>query len=1131
MAQITLCSANSWAVFQEEANSWLEAAQKPTLFLIPPNWHEQSVRNAFPGSYVLSTLELLEHYVYKKTSQNHLLLRPTIEHLLNTIIMEKTADGKSSSRYLNIETFHQGYIRALGEFILEFRENGPENLLDALSSFKKSALSAKERDLIDIYDDLENVLEQQHLYDYRRALLEFLQDKEQGKPQYFIQELAEATLVIFGFNHLTSLESKLLGRLMFRFKQTLFCYCSNEAAAAATFRCQTPISTFIANVKSVFADRLEETRVTATAEPGLMPLARLIFEDEKSERLLKNNTNSQIYGANNRFGEVTYIARQIRHLHDQGIPYDQIQVVFPAYETYASLLLEVFPRYQIPYQLITGTPLVFYPLAQTILTMVTHATVPGPFALREQIFSSSYVTFNMQVTAEILHKFIDNLDEKIFDDDTILDNLLPKPKNFTLDFDALLALQKRASRVIRAAENLKPVQKVIRYLKKLYQDEPRSGQQELFNAVVSYYVLAIAERSLYVFGSEMVPALFCRAIEKLLLRFNVEQNINLAKKWQRGKMAVLLEQDHRVLIAVRSLLMRLERQFSSLSDDQEHKIPLTDLVQAFSNMMVDPENYVMEPQKPGVAIFTTADLPLQFWPITFIGGLVDGDFPGQIPFNFLQPKQEGQPLTGDLVPVDRDRQYLYQFIASTTDQLVISYPYSDADKKTLVSPFIAEIQKCFTRLPTVESDASPMLYSRREKICYISKHVDRFYDNSIPVLQEFKKKSPNFFQQMIEIFQCDGLRGSINNFSRFDGLISSPVALKIVDQIVKDFTFNVEKLERFAGCPLRFLLDDLIRLKPEFAIDYHPDHADRGVLIRQILVAYSRMAAAKSMVPVAAREILLDAATTALQGQVEEKDDLFSHRFRRGLVMGLKLAHDNVPKRPGLLAAFLEHEITAPDLLVPFLADLSFRQNGNGENRFYIDEIPVNIEIDSVYATSNDKFLIIFNYSVADSGYLDGIHKGLRFKLPLQILALQDYVTRQKINKTVGGAGTYLVKNHRNIKRGGYFALKELQARSKNQLSDQVPIYSGQRKYGFLPEQNFYQELQIVRNRVLQIKNLIQRGRFHLPLCAPKEQICANCYFARICRIEQLRLDRLYTQVDGQETYKPLRRMKDMDDT
>ena len=89
-----------------------------------------------------------------------MLSKQSIENLLLSIIFQSSTESNNEiSRYLDIETYHQGYIKALNEFIIDFRENGPQNLLEALNAIKSEALSAKERDLIDIHDFLKKANE------------------------------------------------------------------------------------------------------------------------------------------------------------------------------------------------------------------------------------------------------------------------------------------------------------------------------------------------------------------------------------------------------------------------------------------------------------------------------------------------------------------------------------------------------------------------------------------------------------------------------------------------------------------------------------------------------------------------------------------------------------------------------------------------------------------------------------------------------------------------------------------------------------------------------------------------------------------------------------------------------------
>ncbi|MCI0696624.1 PD-(D/E)XK nuclease family protein [candidate division KSB1 bacterium] len=1125
MSRIVICSGISWAALQQASPSWLPGGPAPNLILVPSLWNTQKLPTAFPNSLVLTTVEFLECYLDGQLKQKHLLSKAAVTHLLNAIIYETAGEEKTvSARFLNIETSYPGYVRALTEFIIDFRENGGESLLAALSAFKAGPLSAKERDLIDIHDELERALHERNLYDYRRALLSFVEDEKTGQPQAFLPDHAESNLVVFGFNHLTGLEATLLRCLAHRFEHTIFAVCKNGAAAEATFKAQIPLQNFLAQVQQEFAGDIAEIEIDRGADTVPLQLAEALFHDDKTGRLLQSAPDVQIISANSRFIEVTNLARQMRQLHAFGVPYERMRVIFPNYEIYAALLLEIFPSYGIPYHLTAGTPPAFYPLAQLVLNLINHAVTPSPFALRELIFSSPYVTYSCDVNAEALLEYVNKIEENLLGSEDAV-SMLPEPREFALNFADLQMLRKRAAQAVRTAEKFHPLQLIARYLQLRYPDDRQEQQREIFKAAVNYYVLSQAEKALYVWRSNMEPAAFCHAIESLLRRFHVEKNASALTLSKDESTIAVIERDKSVLAHLRQLFAKLQQQFSALAAPPERKFALADLVQAFSGLLRDPENYIPDSRSEGVAICTLAEAPLQFWDATFIAGLIDGDFPAQEPFNFLQPKSEGRALTGELAFVDRDRQALYQILASTTRRLFVSHPVSDNGKKLLVSPFVTEMQKCFSGELALETVGQDALYTMREKLVEVGQHVDRSYERALPVLRELKQNSADFFEQIIAIMQCDGLRGSISNFSHYDGLINRTNALATLkEQIGDEFVFNVEQLERFAGCSLRFLFDDLVHLKPEYLTDYHPDNTERGVLVRRILTEYTRAAASAGRAPKNAAKILHEATVAALGQMLNEKDNLFSQKFRNGLLMGLQDDKAEARKRPGLLAAFLKYEKTAPDLLAPYLADLVFKR---GEaNGFRMQDIPIDIEIERVDVTSNGEFMVIFNYSTSDHGDVEKIGKGLRFKLPLQILALRQHLASEDKNKTVAGAGVYLVKSHRNIKRGGYFALKDLQASREDKVNDATPIFSGQRKYGFLPAANFEQELQTVQQRITHIVNLIHRGRFHLPICSVKDQICPNCHFSRICRKEQLRLDKLYSQVDEKETYKPLRRVE-----
>ena len=1173
MPQIFLYPGVSWASLLEQRGEWLSETPGKTVCIIAPGINKENTERALTdtltGCTVYTTEELIQHYLQQspgsKNAQIPLLTRQAEDYLLD-IIIRNTPGGSLSdpapetgSRYLNIEIQRPGYIRALGEFIHNFRSTHHEDLLPILLTFNRGKLSAKERDLIDIHDEYDQLLGERDLFDYRRAVLSLLNRKFMSEESQIPQE----TLVLIGFSHLTSLDYKLLRWMISRFKRSIILACRNPKASRTTFRIQNTLEEFIKEVTGSAAEALEEKKLTGNGDSSLLPLAELIFDDHKIERLQKDfspdvedlssqtfqnrtrerlpenfSSRIKITQANSRYHEVTLIARTIRRLNQENTPCDLIRVILPNSEKYTALVLEVFPRYGIPYRLPAGTPLKFYPLAGVIQSMIGQAVNPNPFPLREKIFSSPYVTFSCEVSAGNLNAFRKSIGEEILDNWSMIDALLPQPRIVELNFPLILELQIKAFKAVKSGEKLQPVQCVVQYIEKSCSEEPSSRDQKIFEILANYYVLSRAEKSLYVWQAKMTTQAFCRAVRKLFERFHIEENAAQSKLRGYEDLQSVIDQDKRVLKTIGLVLEKLEKYFLALSSFREQKFPLLELAREFSALMSDPELSVPLPDTGGVAVSSFLETTSLHMPFTILGGLVDGEFPDKELFNFLQPKREGQTLRGNSTLIDLERQTLYQIIASTTEGLFIFFPLSDNGKRLMVSPFVAEIEKCLTSPEKDISLKNKTNYTKREKLIFVSRNIDRAYNRALPVLKELKGFSSDYSMHILEVFRCDGLRANTEDFNRYDGKFQSEPGLRLIrEQVNEDFVFDAGQLERYAGCSLRFLFDDLMHLRPVYLVDYHPDNTDRGHLIRRILTEYSKEVTSRltadrsgeclnetaylkilSSIP----ETLYKFTEQALQESIEEKDDFFSRRFRYGLLMGLKGGNNKNKKRPGLLSSFLDYEENGPDRLRPFLAGLSFGMR----KEFRVKGLPLTIEIERVDRTSNNRYLIIYNFSISDPGYPEGIRRGLRFKLPLQILALREHAEKNGINKKVGGAGNYLIKNPRIIKRVGYFALKELQASRTSKVSDDKPLFSGQRRYGFLPEPNFEEELENTSMRVRQIAGLIQKGRFNPPLCSVKDQTCPNCQFTRICRKDQLRLDKLYNLVSGEEVYKPLRRTR-----
>jgi hypothetical protein len=357
----------------------------------------------------------------------------------------------------------------------------------------------------------------------------------------------------------------------------------------------------------------------------------------------------------------------------------------------------------------------------------------------------------------------------------------------------------------------------------------------------------------------------------------------------------------------------------------------------------------------------------------------------------------------------------------------------------------------------------------------------------------------------VEILRFDGLTLNAGRFSEFDGLF--PPAASSLATLAKDIgkiNFTPSVLERYAACPLRFFFDDILRLKQR--PDYDPDTTETGLLVRSLLKEYTAKACACRGVPDDAPFLFQKAVEQYVMERERDGVDAFQARFSNGLTAGL----DSRATRPrGLLCAFLEHERNGPDLLSPYLAALA--------GPVTLDGMPnVWVETDRVDLAEETGCLLPFIYTVAGAGDPGRIRRGLRFDLPLAIMLVMNYVVENKLNLTVAGAGLYQVKTAKTIRRGGYFAASEVRATRQANVSPQLPVFSGQRE-GLMERDKFAGALEKCREHILRLYRLMHKGVFHPPLCFAAEQTCHNCSFGRLCRKDQLRLEKLRNSAAGDE--------------
>ncbi|MBS4006940.1 MAG: PD-(D/E)XK nuclease family protein [Clostridium sp.] len=1104
MARNIIYQSGAWHDFPGEIN-----CAESAVVVIPEYEDKRHVAKAvtcIKTDSIFTIPELIARFIHNNGGR---LVSPhTVESMLTSIIAE------SFIPYLKIENNRQSYIRALAEFICNFRNSSLVDLDDAMADFRGGNLSVKEKDLIKIYSEYVRRLPD-YGFDTKSALFEFLRQTGTDNIHRHLGIQQNKAIIFFGFNYLTPLEEEFIYTVCKHLPGTSFFYCFDTEAAEQSMRIEERTAALLERLKPL---GMAQKSLPPTQQDFFTSLSRKLFKDGSAasgQTATCAPTDApqgqvSISRANSRFQEIVSVARQIRQLaKDDGVSISEIRVVAPAYDLYSSIIGEVFPDYGLPFSLEQGVPLLRFPLAALILHLANQGASSNPYPLREKILSSPYIAFSDKISAKALAAYQETCGVELLSREKL--DLCIKPGSYRLDYHYTRNLRQEAYRTVKPAPGALPLEVVRRYQDSFLQTA-NTAEKQLSHCLIQFYLLARAEKALTAWQARMSGSEFAETLRNMLQRFQVAENIIFSEVDTGPRDQVILTMIHQLLDDMVSSL-------AATAKSPADKLALTELARIFSRLL-DKASLRREEYEAGgntgVSVQPVGLGQYQKWRYTFICGLVDGEFPATEEFNFLQPKKEGLGLGQPYTSVDHGRSHFYHLTRATGNALFLSHPLSDNGRRLPPSPFVLEMAGLLpNKLQDTENAAiNPCpnkLYSQREKLLFISKNVDYDYESVRPLLRELKNEDPAFFVNIVEILRFDGLTLSTARFSEFDGLFdhqqtltTASSALPTLADAISKITFTPIILERYAACPLRFFLDDILGLKQR--PDYDADTTDTGRLIRSLLRKYTAQSCADKGVPAAAPLLFRKAVAEHLQQQDQAGTDAFHARFINGLTAGL----DSQEARPrGLLAAFLEYEKSGPDCLTPYLAALT--------GTVTIGGLDIWVEADRLDLAGETGNLLAYTYTCATTGEPGRIRRGLRFDLPLTVLLAMNYTAENQLNLSVAGAGLYQVKTAKAIRRSGYFATSEIRASRQLYTSPQLPVFSGQRE-GFMTQEKFLQALENCRQHILRLCWLMCQGVFHLPLCLSAEQTCDNCSFGRLCRKDQLRLEKIRRNVACEES-------------
>jgi hypothetical protein len=1086
-----LLTACSWSDFK--GNEPAHSKDLSRIVIMPDGECKEEVLDIFtglnPGS-VYTVPGLVEEYISGKYKKR-LIGKHGLECIIGDII------GKDFTSYLKMEKYRQGYIKALADFIYNFRSTSDLDFISALNDFKAGALTLKEKDLVRIYCEFEKKLPE-YGYDIRSGILDFISSVTNENIFSCFGLSHDIQIIFFGFNGISSLEKSFIEKIIKTAENVFFLRTVNKCAAKQAVRIEKNIDILLESVK----DNITEEKVLA-GEPGSLFI-------EVSDNLYKSKTGSDlkagffegsinVLSENNRFDETVALARKIKGLMQRGVAPDRIRIVAPCYDLYMTVIREVFPDYGIPVFAEEGARLMHFPLAILLQNLLNRSVKASNYSLRDKIFQSQYISYRILVKPEDLKDFQKQKGIELLQDD-IISGFIGVGEMYQLDNNFLKDLNQKAYQAVKPRDKASQIEVVKRYFADISFNNEEEKSKKLFDCLVQFYLLYKAEKAMTLRNVRMDPDGFKETVLNMLKQFNIIDNIKQLNGIGLYEKRVLKE-ELAVLDCIEKLLDEVKEIFMTLSYKYPDGFTLAELVRTLQRLIGEAKIY--ESDCEGVSVQAVRALQCKNREYTFICGMVDGEFPEEEKFNFLQPKKEGLNLGSTFTSVDYARNYFYHLVRSNSKELILSYPLSHNGRKLPPSPFIKDINRCIAALKSGASAGQPdseQVLSFREKCLYIGKYVDNKYEKVLPLLKEIKDSNPGLLSNILDIMRFDGLVLSSDSLSEYDGVFSgNNGSFELISNDCDGLTFNPQKLERYAVCPMRFFFDDIMGLQ-----DYDPDKSETGLMLHSILSEYTEKAVKAKSVPDDAPVFLSGLIKDYTDSSREDGQDAFSVRFINSLLAGLG---EEKKQRPGLLYAFLKYEKEAPDLLEPYM--------GRFSGKVSIEGMPcIDVRIDRVDKVKSENALIPFLYKTGKIDDSGKIKRGLKFELPLMIFLLNDYLKEEEID--IPGAGQYLVRSPKALKRGGYFAVNEMVASRKGRVSVSSPVFSGQ-KEGLFPKDNFEGALNKIKGHILSLYELMKKGVFHQGLCSESDRSCTDCSFRFICRKDQQKLEKLSVKLADNE--------------
>ena len=481
----------------------------------------------------------------------------------------------------------------------------------------------------------------------------------------------------------------------------------------------------------------------------------------------------------------------------------------------------------------------------------------------------------------------------------------------------------------------------------------------------------------------------------------------------------------------------------------------------------------------------------------FIAGLCDGELPTRYnPEIFFS----GSFRRGEEYRLCEERFRFYQAISSWSDKLYLSYPGSDSKRELNESTFLKDFKTIFKTSELVPGELKKFVFSKEEFLQSVS--IGEFNEPSEyeELVKSAIKRDPDEFKTSLEIDRL-----SSESANEFSGMLISEENNLAGDYKLskqggadlaknKDRVFSVSQLEKYAACPFKYFLENILSVTPLEEPKEDIEALEFGNILHSVLFNFSLWLREKNIDMRNCSDTQFDEALKmiiALSEKELEKikiDDAVSfYEMEKlfGLVGDI---------RESILYKYLELERNDDSGFKPEYFETTFgRTRGASSDPLLSREEPVLIgdvklqgKIDRVEISDDKKSFNVVDYkSGGKSVSQNEINEGLFLQLPVYLYAMKQMLGEQE-SKTYMPAFMYI------------YSLKF----RKDDFGKSLIKLSSKKNYDLI-EQN-ESLFKIIEEKIPKYVEDISRGKFNLSSHPDREKrICSFCNFKSVCRVAE----------------------------